>query len=346
MPSAVDRLPEPPLNVLIVDDDPAARAALDAAVRLLGYASRSARSPLEALHMHRDERAEVILSDWEMPEMDGLALCRSVREEEGPYTYFILVTAHGDRGHFLEGMHAGADDYIKKPVDLEELEVRLETARRVIRAQRQLEAKNRVLRRDSERFFRAARRDPLTSIANRLQLKEDLEALRSRAARYGHVYSAALCDIDRFKAYNDHFGHGAGDVVLRKIVRAMRGELRRGDGFYRYGGEEFLVVLPEQPLAEAAQGMERVRKAVEDLRIPHAPAAEAPFVTISIGIAEVNADSPGGIDQWLERADRALYEAKARGRNEVVAEPMPDRAAGPAARVTSSGMKARVRDAT
>ena len=155
---------------------------------------------------------------------------------------------------------------------------------------------------------------------NRLALGEDLEALAARALRYGHKYCAALCDVDEFKAYNDHFGHLSGDEVLRRTARAIRGELRRGDVFYRYGGEEFLVILPEQSLAEAALGLNRVRQAIYDLAIPHAPSAGSPFVTISAGVSSMRTAPVESIDGWLRRTDAALYLAKSRGRNQVALE--------------------------
>ena len=269
--------------------------------------------------MHQAKRADVILSDWGMPTMDGLQLCRRVRAAEPlqPYTHFILLTAQDDKAHFVEGMRAGADEYITKPVDIDELQARLLAARRVMMVRHQLEARNSVLRRDGARDFLAARTDPLTSVSNRLRLREDLDALEERAARYGHRYCAALCDIDGFKSYNDCFGHLSGDDVLRRVATVIHEHLRSGDGFYRYGGEEFLAILPEQSLADAAAGMGRVRQEVERLAIAHAPAAGAAFVTISVGIAELGAEP---IDSWLRRADVALYAAKARGRNRVEVE--------------------------
>jgi diguanylate cyclase (GGDEF)-like protein len=246
------------------------------------------------------------------------------------------VTANADKRHFLEGMRAGADDYITKPVDLEELKARLEAAGRVVRVNRRLEASVAAWRLDSARNFRAARIDPLTRVPNRLELAEDLEALAGRASRYEHHYCAALCDVDAFKAYNDHFGHLAGDEVLHTIANAIRVELRTGDGLYRYGGEEFLAILPEQSIAEAAVGMQRVVRRVQQLAIPHAPAASTSVVTISAGIAQLRAKPHGAIEDWLRRADAALYLAKERGRNRVEVDD-PSRKAPVTASVESPG---------
>jgi two-component system cell cycle response regulator len=322
-PNALSSEPDlEPLDVLIAEDEEDSRDALQSAVRSLGHSCRAARDGVEALAMHEATRADVILSDWKMPRMSGLELCRRVREDDTArsYTHFIFVTANGDKAHFIHGMHAGADDYIAKPVDMDELQARLVAARRVVFLHRELRERNSSLRHDSERSHVAARTDRLTDAFNRLALEEDLETLAARALRYGHEYCAALCDIDDFKKYNDHFGHLAGDDALRVIARNIRGALRRGDVFYRYGGEEFLAILPEQSLREATLGMDRVRRTIERLAIPHAPDAGRPFVTISVGISALDASSDGAIDAWLRRTDAALYLAKARGRNCVAAE--------------------------
>jgi diguanylate cyclase (GGDEF)-like protein len=272
--------------------------------------------------MHGVERADVIISDWKMPRMDGLDLCGKIRADDPalPYTHFIFVTGNGDKARSVEGMHAGADDYLVKPIDLDQLETRLTVARRTLLIQRDLRARNEVLKSDSEHAIVAARTDSLTTALNRLALTEYLDALGARVSRYGHRYCAALCDVDNFKAYNDCFGHVSGDEALRAIAEAIHGQLRRGDSFYRYGGEEFLAILPEQSLLDATAGIERARLAVEGLRIPHAPGTGAPFLTISAGIAALSADAPTSIEDWLRRSDAALYVAKGRGRNCVEVE--------------------------
>jgi diguanylate cyclase (GGDEF)-like protein len=315
----------PRLKVIAADDDLDMREALAAAVEGFGLSCLLARDGLEAWEMHLANRADIILSDWKMPRMSGIDLCRKVRASDLPnaYTHFIFVTGNDDKAHLVEGMHAGADDYIAKPLDLDELEVRLEAARRVVTLNRELRENNNLLRRDSERSFAAARTDALTCASNRLALGEDLQALAARVARYRHRYCAALSDVDEFKAYNDHFGHLAGDEALRRVARAIHGGLRRGDSFYRFGGEEFLVILPEQTLAEAAAGMGRIRQEVENLKIPHAPSAGRPFLTISTGISALGSESSSSFDTWLERSDLALYSAKALGRNRVEIESAP-----------------------
>jgi two-component system cell cycle response regulator len=311
-----------PLRVLVVQSDAEIRADLERTVRLLGHLCRCADNGVDALAMHRADHADVILSDWALPGLSGFELCRQTRSnsDDGPYTYFIFLTRSSDRDRLPQAIDAGADDYQVLPVELDELRMRLTSAGRVIALYRKLAERNVVLRRDSQASFVAARVDPLTQVANRLRMSEDLEVLWSRARRYGHHYSAALCDIDWFKAYNDHFGHLEGDHVLSRVAQAIRGALRQGDGLYRYGGEEFLVLLPEQALDEACIAMERVRRDVERLAIP--TVTTSGIVTISIGVSELSTKDETW-DDWLRRVDASLYTAKEKGRNRVLGEAEP-----------------------
>jgi diguanylate cyclase (GGDEF)-like protein len=313
--------PAVPLKVLVVEDDPVSRGSLKRAIQLFGYECRTARDGEEAWRMHQEEHADVILSDWQLPKLDGVELCRRTRvsDEEGRYTYFIFMTTFGDKEHFLRGMQAGADDYHTKPIDLDELRARLASAGRVVALYRRLGEKNKMLRKDSQTSFREARVDALTGVANRLRMSEDFAVLWSRVERYGHRFSIAIADIDWFKDYNDHFGHVAGDDVLKRVAETVRDQLRQGDSLYRYGGEEFVVVLPEQSLAEAVLAMDRVRAAVEKLAIPSARPQRP--VTASFGVAELDRAIDRSVEDWLRRADAALYRAKARGRNRVETDP-------------------------
>jgi diguanylate cyclase (GGDEF)-like protein len=303
-----------PLEVLVVDDDPTTRDVVSKAVRRLGHACRDAEDGFSALQMITERHADVVISDWTMPGMSGAELCRRTRElaEETPYTYFILLTAYADREHLLGGMAAGADDYQTKPVDLDELEARLMSASRVVALHRKLALRNADLRRDSQRFYLASRTDALTGIGNRLALDEELATARDRATRYGHRFCLAMGDVDRFKDYNDRYGHLAGDDLLRRIATTIKGHIRASDRVFRYGGEEFVVVLPQQPLAEACSAIDRVRHAIENLAAPGTQG----FATMSFGLAELHDQK---VDSWLALADAALYSAKRAGRNRVVA---------------------------
>lgn len=310
-----------PLKVLVADDEEASRNALAEAVRVLGHSCRVAVDGLEAWRIHQEDPAHVILSDWRMSGMDGVDLCRRARaESHGGYTHFILVTALDKKENLLEGMRAGADDYLIKPVDLDELDVRLRAAFRLAMVNQSLVARNGELDGGDSELSIPARADPLTDAANRLRLQKDLQSVVDRARRYGHRYCAALCDIDAFRSYNDSFRHVAGDIAIRLVSDAIQRQLRGGDAFYPYGGEEFLVLLPEQSLTNAKGCMERVRATVASLPDAAHGGTLARPVTISVGIAELRITQREEIRSWLRRADSALYRAKVHGRNMVETE--------------------------
>jgi two-component system chemotaxis response regulator CheY len=309
------------LKILVVEDDAVSRTILRRAVEKLGHECLAAQDGREAWEIFRaTPDIDTVISDWMMPEVDGLELCHRMRTaerngEKGSYTYFIFLTALGDREHLLRGLEAGADDYLSKPLDRDELGMRLTSALRVTELHRRLASQNGELEELNRLLFEQSRKDPLTALGNRLRLREDLEILYARARRYGHSYAVVLCDVDFFKAYNDRYGHLAGDEILRRVAEAISASLRGGDTAYRYGGEEFLIVLPEQSAESAAAIAERLRQAVEDLAITHEASEAASVVTVSAGVAALSAT--GDPDDLLKEADDALYAAKKAGRNRV-----------------------------
>jgi two-component system chemotaxis response regulator CheY len=308
------------MRVLLVEDDESTRNALARAVRSFGYTCETAKDGLEAWEIHQREPADVIVSDWSMPRMSGDELCQAVRLHAGScYTHFIFATARGAREDVLRGMRVGADDYLIKPIDLEQLELRLAAASRVVAHERRIAQRNVRLRRESERFYKAAHVDALTNLGNRLQLDEDMRELRSSNTLKGSRWTLAICDIDWFKAYNDQYGHLTGDRALAAVGRVFRDNMRSGDRCYRFGGEEFLVLLRDHTSAQTSAAMERLRHDIESLRLTHA-ATPSGVLTISIGFAEASAGPELDIDAWIARADAALYRAKAEGRNRVVQE--------------------------
>lgn len=305
--------------MLIAEDDAVSRLILGRAVEKFGHECLVAADGEEAWSLYGETPdLDVIISDWMMPGVDGLELCRRVRGDgRGTYTYFIFLTALGDKEHLLMGLEAGADDYLSKPLDRDELQVRLISASRVTELHRRLAAQNEELEKLNRRLFEQSREDPLTCLGNRLRLREDLEILQARAERYGHSYSVVLCDVDFFKSYNDRYGHIAGDEVLVKVAKEIAEGRRSGDTAYRYGGEEFLIVLPEQAREEAVAAAERLRRSIEALGIPHESKDPPGSVTISAGVATLGAGTPKSPDDLLREADAALYRAKEAGRNRV-----------------------------
>jgi two-component system, cell cycle response regulator len=321
-PSTIDAAAKPraaiPLDVVVAEDEQPAREIIVRSVRAAGHLCRAAVDGADALRLLEERRADVVIADWEMPAVSGAELCRRVRDaEDGAYTYFILMTGHHDRAHLLEGMAAGADDYQKKPIDLDELEARLVSAARVVALHRRLSAREDDLRRDSSALFAVSRTDALTGVGNRLRMEEELAAALSRAKRYGHRFTLAIVDVDHFKEFNDAFGHLAGDDALKKVATTLRAGLRSTDSVYRYGGEEFVVVLPEQGLSDGFGVVDRMRRALEEQRVRHPGPCR--MLTVSAGVAELDLSVDADVGTWLARADAALYLAKSNGRNRVEA---------------------------
>ena len=298
------------MKVLVADDDPGSLLVARAAVERSGHDCLAAADGDEAWALYLEHQPDVVVTDWMMPGMDGLALCRAIRARDADlYTYVVLLTSQGSRDDVLAGLEAGADDYVTKPLDPFVLHARLLVALRVTTLHADLGHYRKVL-------SQQARTDPLTGLHNRLKLSEDLEQLHARSQRYGEVYCLAMCDVDNFKSYNDIYGHQAGDLALRAVAAALVGSARKSDGVYRYGGEEFLLVLPNQSQLGAKAFMERALVSVRDLELVHSGDPRGQL-TLSAGIAAYSADHQADAETLLGEADAALYAAKAGGRNRV-----------------------------
>jgi two-component system cell cycle response regulator len=305
------------MKILVVDDDPTSRLIARMAVQRLGHQCDTVTDGAQAWDLFLTERPDAVISDWMMPGLTGLQLCRNIRADtRGGYTYLILVTSKGARDQILEGMSAGADDYLVKPLDPDELQVRLIAAARVTSLHRQLADQRTEMQGLNLELTSLARRDPLTGLGNRRVLQEDLELLEERVLRYGHRYCMALLDIDHFKSYNDSQGHQAGDQVLSSVSAELKAQARGGDAIYRYGGEEFLCIFPEQTLTTGMLAVERMRVGVQRLAIPHQINTSG-LVTVSAGVAMLDPDHPRLTGAVLKEADDALYRAKQLGRNRV-----------------------------
>jgi two-component system chemotaxis response regulator CheY len=299
------------MRVLVVDDDDGSRLVAKAVVEDAGHECIVAEDGTAAWELYQEHRPNVIVTDLMMPGLDGFALCRAIRAAESDsYTYLVLLTSHGARADVLAGMEAGADDYVTKPLDPFTLQTRLLAADRVTSLHAELAGYRRAL-------AAQARTDPLTGLRNRLTMTDDLELLHSSSERYGDNYCLAMCDVDDFKSYNDLYGHQAGDEAIKAVAAALAGECRETDGVYRYGGEEFLFLLPNQSWTGAAAALERTRAAVAGLGIPHSGSATG-VLTISAGISANMAGHRVEGARLIHEADDALYAAKAAGRNAVV----------------------------
>jgi diguanylate cyclase (GGDEF)-like protein len=305
------------MKILIADDDPTSRLIAGTALRSLGHECQAVVDGDQAWDAFRSTLPDVVISDWMMPGLTGLQLCRNIRAHApGSYTYFIMVTGQGGIHQILEGMRGGADDYLVKPLDSDDLQARLIAASRVSALHLQLARQRTELQGLNQELTVIARRDSVTGLRNRRALEEDLVLLEARVVRYGYSYCVALIDVDLFKSYNDSYGHPAGDEILKSVAVQLEGHARGGDALYRYGGDEFLCIFPEQSLATGTQAVERMRIGLEDLAIPHSASALG-VLTISAGIATLDPGHARSAGEVLKEADEALYRAKQRGRNRV-----------------------------
>jgi two-component system, cell cycle response regulator len=298
------------VRVLIAEDDPVSRRMLEAFVSKWGYDPVSCGGGAQARELlAAPDAPRLVILDWVLPEVDGVELCREVRaRSHEPYVYIILLTSRTTREDFLEGMGAGADDYLVKPCDAHELRVRLRAGRRILELQEELIAAREALREQ-------ATHDPLTQIWNRAVILEMLAQELERDRRAENPLSVVMLDLDHFKDINDHHGHLTGDAVLRETARRMRAGLRSYDMVGRYGGEEFMIVLPGCDAASARKLAERVRHALADRPVD---TAEGPVsVTCSLGVSCTTGLSHMDAQALIRAADGALYEAKAAGRDRV-----------------------------
>jgi diguanylate cyclase (GGDEF)-like protein len=300
--------PSGSIRVLVAEDDPVSRHRLHAALSRWGYDVTSVVDGHEALReIGRPDAPSLAILDWSMPKIDGLQVCRALRETVGgQYVYIILLTSHDRDDDVIEGFDAGADDYITKPFDTRQLKARVSSGARIVQLQRQLIAAREQLR-------EKAMHDPLTGLLTRGAFFEICDGEIARAVRTGQSLALMMADLDHFKSINDRFGHLAGDDVLRETARRLTATFRRGDAVGRFGGEEF-VGLAVGCLVEDALGLaERFRQNVS--REPFQTSAGPIQVTTSVGIAVI----PNVETSWtlLKAADEALYKAKAGGRNRV-----------------------------
>ena len=293
------------MRILVVDDHKTFGEALSGTLARLGHEPRLIESSAAALELIDREDWRLVIADWVMPEMDGPELCRRIRAvKRHPYTYIMMATSRADRRDRLEALAAGADDFLTKPVDEEELSVRLAIAGHILDVQADLEEKN-------ARLVEIANLDPLTGLANRRRLSEGIDAAVSASAVCAPCSVLAL-DVDHFKSYNDEFGHLAGDEVLRIVAAALSANTRSSDLVARFGGDEFIILLPGADRAAAEKVAESLRVAIESRDWPHRA------VTASFGIATAaNSTVQAEIAGLVSCADRALYRSKGCGRNRV-----------------------------
>ena len=297
------------MKILVAEDEPVSRHRLQTALRNWGYSVQVVTDGAEALKaLAEPDRSSMVVLDRMMPQVDGLQVCRTIRQGAmEPYTYVILLTGRGQREDIIEGFEAGADDYITKPFEIQELKARVRTGARIVELQESLIAAR-------ERLRIEAMHDSLTGLLNHAAFLSMLDTEIARARRQSTPLAVMMADLDHFKQINDRYGHLVGDIVLREAARRLRGALRPSDIIGRYGGEEFVVAAPVGSASDAEALAERFRSAICDLPI-EVPTGSV-RVTMSFGVAS----TASGFGNLLRAADEALYRAKDAGRNRVALE--------------------------
>jgi two-component system, cell cycle response regulator len=304
-------------RILIAEDDPISRRMLQAFLAKWGFDVEVAADGQEALAaLEQPNAPQLAVLDWMMPGLEGPQVCQRVRQlTDRPYTYILLLTARGQKDDILRGLASGADDYLTKPFDSQELRARLRVGQRILELERNLIAAREELR------FRATH-DVLTGIPNRATVLEATQRECSRQLREGGSLCVMILDLDHFKSINDTYGHLCGDQVLREAARRIAACVRNYDTVGRYGGEEFLVVVPTTDGAGALALAERIRQSIE--QAPIETDAGPVKATTSCGIASTGCTNKLSSTALLKLADDALYQAKALGRNRCELADGPD----------------------
>jgi two-component system cell cycle response regulator len=315
------------MQVLVVDDSAVYRKLVGDHLRNWGFGVTLAETGSEAAQiLDQPDAPKLVLLDWVLPDMDGIQLCQRIRQA-GPshsYVYVVLLTSNEGRTEMLQAMDAGADDYLVKPFNEMELKARLLVGKRILDLQEEL-----VSARESMRH--AATYDSLTGLLNRGEIIATLERELERGRRERTPVGLILGDIDHFKNVNDTLGHLFGDEALREIGARLRTQLRVYDSVGRYGGEEFIMILPNCDLAHTLVRANELREIIA--RTPVVCSGVERFITMSMGIAISNCDGKSEVETMLGQADTGLYAAKEKGRNRVehLIPPVP-KAAGARAR--------------
>jgi diguanylate cyclase (GGDEF)-like protein len=321
-------------RILIVDDHPDNVIILRARLEARGYVTCSAQDGEEALMAIGAmgpgprpaglELPDLILLDVRLPKIDGFEVARRIKRDSNlPFIPVIMQTALDATEDKILGFEAGADDYITKPINFPELEARVRSLLRIKSLQAEVERRKGELEAINDQLIRIAQTDSLTGIENRRRLEERLEETLESSLRLGQPFAVMMCDLDRFKAVNDTYGHQAGDAVLHQFAQLLHAKVRGNDRVGRYGGEEFLVILAGATDVTAITAAERLRKIVEACTFA---AGDTPIHrTMSCGVAAWPHPDVRDVRSLVHAADSALYQAKAKGRNVVVRWDGPER---------------------
>lgn len=312
-------------TILVIDDEKSIIDILDVSLKKEGLSVLSALDGLEGFEIANQEKPDLILLDIMMPDIDGYEVLERLKEDENTADIpVIFLTARVENEDKVKGLEAGAVDYITKPFFIKEVLARIKIQLKLKEYEEELKKKNAELEEFSlllldlnAKLEEISLKDELMQIWNRRAFQEEIDKLHTYCNRYYHTYSILIADLDRFKLYNDNYGHQAGDDVLKKVAQAIVNTARVTDFVARYGGEEIVILLPESDKETSTKTAERIISAVTDLAIVHEYNNGLGVVSISLGVASFNPefDSHSDWEEILKRADDALYQAKDAGRN-------------------------------
>jgi len=301
-------------KILLVEDDKIQAAVAKDYLESTGYEVMSVRDGKSAIKMAKTQPVDLILLDLILPDLDGNEVCRWLKlNEDTRGIPIIILTVKGSTMEKVTGLEAGADDYLPKPYNEVELNARIYACLRTKALQDELRKKNRQLEEVLSQVEVLAITDPLTELFNRRHFTTTIEKEFSRTARFLSPTSCLIIDIDYFKKVNDEYGHNAGDQVLKEIAKIIQSCMRNIDTIARWGGEEFIALLPETGKENALQAAQRILEAISDHKFSGIPNK----ITVSIGVASVPEPSVDTTEKLIHAADLALYEAKAKGRNRI-----------------------------
>lgn len=303
------------MRILIAEDDRVSRRILETHLRKWDHDVVSTSNGCEAWDVLQGENPpRLAILDWMMPEMDGIEVCRRLREMDQAFTYVIMLTARDATQDTVTALESGADDFLSKPYNAEELRSRVGAGQRIVELQTRLEEAN-------EKLTRLATTDSLTQISNRNMVLATLESELRRCSREACGLAVIMCDVDHFKSVNDRYGHSVGDEVLVEVAKRLTKVCRTYDMLGRYGGEEFLLVLPGAPLQHIENISHRFLTAVNGK--PFDTESGPLKITISMGVMWLEPTVSTSSDTVIKAADALPYEAKHRGRDQFVTS-IPD----------------------
>ncbi|MCW8890949.1 MAG: diguanylate cyclase [Sedimenticola sp.] len=309
------------MNILLVDDTKSERLLMTAHLESLGHTVITGDNGQQALELYESASPDLILLDVIMPVLDGHQMARQIRSTYQDWVPIIFLSGKNNPDDIVAGIESGGDDYLTKPINLTVLKAKMGAMQRIANMRHQLLSTTQELELANHALEKMAHSDGLTGLANRRFLDQHLLRMVGQCKRYQQPLSLILLDIDHFKAYNDLYGHQAGDSCLKKIAKAMKHCIRRPvDLAGRYGGEEFCIILPDTDSKGALTVAKSLQRCIHQLAIPHQGSKTQPFVTFSAGCITATPDEMTEMISFYSRADKALYQAKKNGRDQILTE--------------------------